>query len=293
MVESPKAANKQVMKTRVVNPLDLELERRPTQTTIAYRGQALMTPDGVQVGDKTQQVVEIILDDLQASRRVTLRGPALELPAHLTCYEVHVRRWREEREQGTKEWTRWIREDPVLTGALQDAGELQEIDVVLEGLRDGGYPLLAGEIDPMAWASRAWKELDPIQRAIVGSLVRRYPRCFAFSVALALGGIDTKQYGRAVWRVRERVDGVFRKQDAARQLEYFEDVRRDAWIAERYVRSFVDELEELFAHGESETLEFKSTLRKNLMADKIDSAILQVSLKSVAGFLNADGEYWR
>lgn len=53
-------------------------------------------------------------------------------------------------------------------------------------------------------------------------------------------------------------------------------------------RSVTDE-EELIALGESEKLEFKSTLRWNLMANKADKAIENSALKTVVAFLNTEG----
>jgi len=47
--------------------------------------------------------------------------------------------------------------------------------------------------------------------------------------------------------------------------------------------------EKLIAAGESEKLEFKSTLRWNLMADKADKAIENSALKTIVAFLNTEG----
>ena len=46
---------------------------------------------------------------------------------------------------------------------------------------------------------------------------------------------------------------------------------------------------ELILRGESEYLEFKSTLRWNLMADRKDPKITHASLKTIAAFLNSEG----
>ena len=53
-------------------------------------------------------------------------------------------------------------------------------------------------------------------------------------------------------------------------------------------RSITDE-EEMIALGESEKLEFKSTLRWNLIANRADKAIENSALKTVVAFLNTDG----
>ncbi|MCH2175053.1 MAG: response regulator [Lentisphaeria bacterium] len=48
-------------------------------------------------------------------------------------------------------------------------------------------------------------------------------------------------------------------------------------------------IKELILEGESEHLEFKSTLRWNLHTDKSDKRLENACLKSVAGFLNSEG----
>lgn len=47
--------------------------------------------------------------------------------------------------------------------------------------------------------------------------------------------------------------------------------------------------QELIHHGESEYIEYKSTLRCNLFTGKFDHAIEHASLKTIAGFLNSEG----
>ena len=46
---------------------------------------------------------------------------------------------------------------------------------------------------------------------------------------------------------------------------------------------------ELIGHGENHTLEFKETLQYNIHTSQADANILHSSLKTIAGFLNADG----
>ena len=47
--------------------------------------------------------------------------------------------------------------------------------------------------------------------------------------------------------------------------------------------------ERLISSGENEKLEFKSTLRWNLIADKADKAIENSALKTIVAFLNTEG----
>jgi len=75
------------------------------------------------------------------------------------------------------------------------------------------------------------------------------------------------------------------------QREELEEENRE--LVEKMGRSFnldnEEALRDLIAKGESETLEFKSTLRWNLHTSKPGKEIENASLKTLAGFLNSDG----
>ena len=69
--------------------------------------------------------------------------------------------------------------------------------------------------------------------------------------------------------------------------------RRNQELEEKVANDFSnftpDTLIALIPRGESETLEFKSTLRHNLHSGKNDKAMENAVLKSIAGFLNSQG----
>lgn len=261
---------------RLVNPLDLELLRDRRNTALAYRGEGLVTPNGVPVVDRARQVVEVILDDLRTCRRVPLVGACLQVPEVFTCYEIHVRRL-EGGGWGAAELDGRCARDPLLGGVLGDAARIREVGGALKFLEDRGG------------LRRLWGEFGDPERAAVEVLVKRNPGHLALAVILAAGGIDAKGYARGVWKVRQGTDEVFGRRGAAEQFEYVEEVRRDGWKVERYLGAHFDELEVLVDGGESDRLEFKATLRKNLHTKKTDEAVLGSSLKTIAGFLNADG----
>ena len=48
-------------------------------------------------------------------------------------------------------------------------------------------------------------------------------------------------------------------------------------------------IEDLIAAGESQTIEFKSTARWNLHTEQPDTKLEHVIVKTVCGFLNAEG----
>ena len=273
---------------RLISPLDLGLRQGGGETALVYRGESVLTPNGFAVVDHARQVVEVIRDDLQTLRRVTLAGGCLHLPKGLTCYEVHVRRL-EGGDTSATEWARWRAEDPLLNGALEDADGIGETGGALQFLEERGRVAGSQHGDRDVWAQRVWTGLGDAQRAVVEVLVGRNGGCVALALALAANGIDAKQYARGVWRLRQRTDEGFRSGDAAGQFEYFEEMRRDAWKVGRYLNAHMDELEVLIANGEGDTLEFKATLRKNLHTGKRDPAIVNASLKTIAGFLNTEG----
>ena len=69
--------------------------------------------------------------------------------------------------------------------------------------------------------------------------------------------------------------------------------RRNQELEEKVANDFSnftpDTLIALIPRGESETFEFKSTLRHNLHSGKNDKAMENAVLKSIAGFLNSQG----
>ena len=130
---------------------------------------------------------------------------------------------------------------------------------------------------------------DPARRAVVTLLRARHRTAVAVVLALASGAVGGKQYASAVSCVRERTDADFAGRGAAERFEYFDQIRRDAWRAERYLGARVDWLEALVMSGESAGLEFKATVRKNVKTGRIDQAVTGASLKTVAGFVNGEG----
>jgi len=105
---------------------------------------------------------------------------------------------------------------------------------------------------------------------------------------LELGAVDyidkPFEFEEVIARVRKHLDTRQRQEE----LE-----ARNRELEKRTMGAFepLDQavLGKLIATGESETLEFKSTLRWNLHTGKPGKEIENASLKTVAGFLNSDG----
>ncbi|MCS4142158.1 GmrSD restriction endonuclease domain-containing protein [Salinibacter ruber] len=71
--------------------------------------------------------------------------------------------------------------------------------------------------------------------------------------------------------------------------QFMEDLREDSRPLEDSAASKKKSPAALLRHGESETLEFKSTLRWHVYAERMDREIEHASLKTIAAFLNTGG----
>ena len=105
---------------------------------------------------------------------------------------------------------------------------------------------------------------------------------------LALGAVDyiTKPYDPEI--VKARV-----KKEIANYQRTQELIRENRELREVETRSFTtfdaDRIKRHLQDGESNHVEFKSTLRWNLHADRSDKSIENSCLKTVAGYLNSEG----
>ncbi len=103
-----------------------------------------------------------------------------------------------------------------------------------------------------------------------------------------LGAVDyiTKPINPAI--VKSRVRAHLALSQATKSLK-----KRNQELEDKVRNAFIDHtaetLKQLAEQGESEKLEFKSTLRHNLHSGKNDKTIENAVLKSIAGFLNSEG----
>ncbi len=107
-------------------------------------------------------------------------------------------------------------------------------------------------------------------------------------LGLALGAVDyiTKPFNNDI--VKARVSAHLSNYEKTREL-----IRENRALRDGKGNAFTDFDEDtllaLIAKGEGDSVEFKSTLRWNLHADRSDKSIENACLKTVAGYLNTDG----
>ena len=107
-------------------------------------------------------------------------------------------------------------------------------------------------------------------------------------MGLSLGAVDyiTKPFHQDI--VKARISRHLASQQKTRKL-----IDENRELRATKPRGFTDfdepSLLDLIRAGEGHALEFKSTLRWNLHANRVDKRIENASLKTVAGYLNTDG----
>jgi len=105
---------------------------------------------------------------------------------------------------------------------------------------------------------------------------------------LSLGAVDyiTKPFNPDL--VKARVEAQFSHyQETLALAEQVEELR--ARLARAFTEFTPERLAAIIDAGEGDNVEFKSTMRWNLHADRSDKNIENGCLKTVAGYLNADG----
>ena len=115
-----------------------------------------------------------------------------------------------------------------------------------------------------------------------------------FPLGLALGRCTEGEYAQGVMAGMAILSGAFPDVDNKAHRKSFEGLRSDARTALDYIRFYQEgtptrQFRDMVATGETPTLEFKSTLRFNLRAERHDDQITHTCVKTVAAFLNSEG----
>ena len=134
-------------------------------------------------------------------------------------------------------------------------------------------------------------ELGPEHRATLGQMMDRLTEDAALEAAAR---VNTRENVRLTFdhkveqAIQEIVDSNFDLYKRITDDRAFGEVIKNL-LFDQYLRSHRN-AEELIKHGESKSLEFKSTLRWNLKEDRRDDKrVTHAALKTIAAFLNTEG----
>ena len=134
-------------------------------------------------------------------------------------------------------------------------------------------------------------ELGPEHRVTLGQMMEKLEGDAALDAAARVNTRDNVRltFDHKVGQViQEIVDSNFDLYKRITDDQAFGEVIRDL-LFDQYLHSHRN-AEELIKRGESKTLEFKSTLRWNLVEDrKDDKRVTHAALKTIAAFLNTEG----
>lgn len=154
--------------------------------------------------------------------------------------------------------------------------------IVNESMRD--YDLSESEAHPFTELIRvSYMSLSLEQKTILQALSYEHGAGIVLPLGLVLGLIHPSGYvnGLIALNIQPAGKVLEMRQGALNASDYLASM--DNWgNRDRDITSFI-------ADGESDTLEFKSTLRWDIRAGKTNQAIERACLKSISAFLNTNG----
>jgi len=294
-------------------PEELDIVCRGADYVIFRGSEPLRTPAGRELCHADSRLLENILREL-------LLRPA-GAPRRVGAYALFVLR-RDSLEQGQDPAAgalrSWAEGDALVRRLLQEEsgpGAAGRLDQLLEGDR-GGLALVLSGISALAQAlnaflmemeqgtldlvsrdrerfmrflERTYGELRAHEKAAVCLLAAAHGAGVVLPLLLALRRITPSEYASGLLAVR--LGGAAEGGEAQGFSGLWEDACRvleDISFHERPRREPAG-LAELIRGGESFSLEFKSSLRRNLHTGKNDAAIEHACLKTLAAFLNSAG----
>jgi len=167
--------------------------------------------------------------------------------------------------------------------------------------------------DLLGHVKQAYVELTPENRAVLNALCVFHDAGIMLPLLLVNNSITASEYSNALFAIHLNMmqkEGDRRSFNDITQKkiidiisypvwnkpdESFNKVHKEALQSLEYLSYFsaadkrLSGLKELIGRGESYNLEFKSTLRWNIKAERKDPAIEHASLKTICGFLNSSG----
>ena len=134
--------------------------------------------------------------------------------------------------------------------------------------------------------------LTPYQKSVVMLSNIAHGGALLFPIVLAMGRCNPNEYASGVVAANFEIAGVFAEATNKSHREMhnlLKDNARTAIEFLSYCNLAQRHLEAEIASGEGKDKEFKSTLRWNVKANRIDDSMTHSCLKTIAAFLNTDG----
>ena len=115
-----------------------------------------------------------------------------------------------------------------------------------------------------------------------------------FPIALVKGHCSVAEYARGIMASRNLFNSLNESITTDQQRRFFVNLSSEASKTIDYINYFRKGtpnkyINDLIENGESEKLEFKSTLRWDLVKDKKENYITDSCMKSIAAFMNTNG----
>ncbi|MDB3918006.1 ATP-binding protein, partial [bacterium] len=140
-----------------------------------------------------------------------------------------------------------------------------------------------------------YKSLSWEERTAVYYLFRNYDNCVLFPMALISGHCSVEEFAMGVLASYQLLTYMSDSSiTEEQQKELYEELRSDARVSLDYIKFFRKgtpnkKINDLIEKGESQELEFKSTLRWDLVKDKKEDHITNACMKTIAAFMNTNG----
>jgi len=304
-------------KTHPVNPADFEVERQGNDYVLCHEGQPLETPTGIPLVSGKADLLEYMIHEFRQYPEIGLEEGKIRGRFSLCAYMLFAAQ-KDFIERGKKfsreEYLKLLKTDPIFHPAAgpDAAGQYRAWKAARSLLHELGmdYALLEESEDPFApfrtvdvsgdlYFAILIDELMKLtapQKAVLIYLYRLHYGNIVYPLLLIRGRCEPAEYAGAVLAGKGEQLTAGGGEDPEEtiekiQRELFRRVRGNARTCLEYL-SFFDEkgeLERIIQEGESERVEFKSSLRWNIKAGKNDDSITHACLKTLNAFLNTDG----
>ena len=264
----------------------------------------LRTPAGKLVQSDNYGLMRHLVLELEEHPVLHVRDRIIIKPRPLSSYLLYAT----EKDFGDSELKREdtdhiLRHDPVLHPS---AGQEWLAQLRYWGPLDEFLQSLGAELHPQVhygkkeWdelvdaLTNRWNKLSPMGKSVVTNLQNMTNRHTIAALALASGACSASEFGHAVLAASLESyifefpnDDMTAEEQHAETYRYYRDLAR---VCMDYLSFFpTDTIAVIVSDGESNSVEFKSSLRWDIRKNQKDDTITHASLKTISAFLNTRG----